>query len=250
MFGIELSKSAAGLVAKVERLYGTRVREERPAGRPAIVHARGYVAPDGTPAIEISDHTLPTEAIVVHELIHLEMYGEGYPDIQFNAAQGGFTQTHLVYLKFLLNHVHDSPVHCMFFPRMRAMGLDPETEVRGGAEAVLRLRDYPDYQGLPADDVRAIYYFKMFMNVSDDSLRRRLADMYLEKGWRAALDIGRRMVAVVATARPATREQMIASLESCLKLLDREGLRFSFRQWRHEMRGRHQHWYAVFEVGR
>jgi len=247
MFGVELSPEAASLASKVERSYQAGVREVRTSGHKAGQRARGVVARDGTPVIEISKYTQPTEAVIVHELIHLEMYEDGYPDLNFVRRDRRFMKGEDDYLNFIISGVHDQIHHFMFYPRMRQMGLDPEAVVRADAEAVLRAQDY-DYMGLPADDVRAINYFKIWMNVSDPGLRRRLTDLYLKKEWRGPWLKASRMIEAVESSGPKTREQELAALEKCLNLLGRDGFRFSFRRWWYEMRGRHKHWYAEFEI--
>jgi hypothetical protein len=257
IFGIQVQSSIVKLLEQVEKLYGKKIREERSnvlpgqSGAGHVTFGGAYVAGEGTPVIQINDAVRPTEAIIVHEAIHLKKYAEGYPDIWFDARQGGFTAEHQNFLGFVLAHIYDSIQHYMFFPEMRKMGLDPESEVRQSLESLLNNGDF-NYSVIPSgispQEVRAITFFKVMMNISNDTLLRRTRAWYKSKHWDDSLEVGDKLAEIVTNTRPSTRDHLIDVFVNCLQTLRGDHWKFKFREWKQQLRGDHIHWYAVIDV--
>src|SRR3989338_8254912 len=121
LFGIELSFSASELHASVVRHFGKPILEEQTHNWPAEARGRSRVNPDGTPLITINTATGRTQSTIVHELFHLWLRTEGFPELE---VQGGNAIT-----KQFLGALFCSIKHSIFFPTMRLQDLDPDLRI-------------------------------------------------------------------------------------------------------------------------
>ena len=228
LFGVKLRPQAIRLLDRVEKKYGRRVREEPDSALGEGVHAYAAMDLDGTPVIKIRRGVAPTEAIIVHELLH---HAYDFPTVEFVPYAGWATQENVAYVQFLLAHVYGSIQHRMFFPQMRAMGLNPDDEVRSGVEYLLRQDAFAaDVKGVLPKEARAVAYFKAAMNTADPDLLLRLARRYEKNGWAEALAAGRRLVKIVADARPRTVDDAAQVFVRCLNHIRRGDARFRLRE--------------------
>jgi hypothetical protein len=116
--------AAVKLLDEVSQTYNKRTIAIDTA-LPANVHAAASIAEDGTPIIKVPIDRDPTEADLVHELFHLKLIAEGYAFIRID----GGAQIPQVLTTRLFEWVKDPIEHTIFYPRMKAMGLNPSEHV-------------------------------------------------------------------------------------------------------------------------
>jgi hypothetical protein len=80
MFGVRLSSASADLAAEVEQLYRKSLSEIRSYG-PGSILAHSQVYNDGTPMITTYTSPNVAEDTIVHELHHLKLIAQGFPEI-------------------------------------------------------------------------------------------------------------------------------------------------------------------------
>ena len=226
MFGVKLRPEAVKLLEEVERKYGKRVREESNSNLDTITYAYAAMDMDGTPVIKIRAGVIPTEAIIVHELFH---HKYRFPTIEFVPYPGWATADNAAYSQFILAHVYSSIQHWMFFPRMRKMGLNPDDEIRGEFEELLRQNYFPKIGGVLPDELRALFYFKAAMNIGDRLMLGRITRWYQNNAWNQELDTGLRLERTVMKANPKTVDDAIQVFVKCLKFIQRANAHFELR---------------------
>jgi hypothetical protein len=209
LFGIHLRGPAVELLDSVEKLYGKPISERIDKALPEGVLGYADVSAIGEPVIAISDPTGRTEENIVHELFHLKMQAEGYPLFEFSDIMSRDGE----YLRKMRELINDPLSHSLFFPQMKAMGLDPTANLRAQYELN---RKSPNTQ---TEDFLATYYFKLAMETADESLLDDAAQWYRAEGWHASLETGKALVEIVRTEHPHSPREMISTFIECANRL-------------------------------
>src|SRR6185436_8087144 len=184
VLGVETLK----LWHEVEAGYGRSVRTERP---PELeTNAEATVTDDGTPVIRIPESVAATEVRIAHELLHLQMVSEGFAySIEPRFSSGSFTPENLALFRRTAEVVHNGILHWMFYPKLRAMGMNPSEEFSGQlAETFFSRAAAAD--AMTERDL-ALNFFKASVEIDDPETPERLAAHYLASGRQGPLNTGR-----------------------------------------------------------
>lgn len=134
LFGNSLIPPGVSLLAEVERLFGKAVIEEQ--NELVDMHGQTRVDEDGSPVILLNSTSSKSQELIIHELFHLKMIGEGSPTLSYNVLQAipESLQKAIFWLEFQLRGAIQ---HSMFYPNMRSMGLQPDIQLKSDVEQIL-----------------------------------------------------------------------------------------------------------------
>jgi hypothetical protein len=213
--GVSLSASATKLLSKVEKLYGVKVIEIHDLPLPSTFHAGSWVTDDGVPEIQVKIGITPTEATIVHELMHLLDHAEGVPlpylipgpDLDINVSR---------FIRQLNDHVE----HAYFFPKMQKMGIDPT--VTGKADIHSEIQAHLRF---PWDEWRepslAMDYFICMAVLDDSGLAAEYEKTIFTPADNEAARLGRSAVAVTKNEKFVTPDdEMNVFIGVCNAILD------------------------------
>jgi hypothetical protein len=180
------------LLVEVERLFNARVREEW-LDDPNGMSGNSKVSDDGTPRIQVNRDNGKTLDVIVNELYHLKLKGQGYPavnwlypvNMQVNPA--GFSQLAL--------QVHDPIEHYIFYDAIRAWGINPGEAFEKTTARKLDDGSLPATFATMDRGAVGLYYFKIRLEVRDAALVRRIDDSLKSAGsswaWSSVKDWAR-----------------------------------------------------------
>jgi hypothetical protein len=245
-FGVLLSPETAKLWHEVEARYGRSVRSER--ALELEVNAEAVVADDGTPVIRIGESVAPTEVRIAHELLHLQMVSEGFAySIEPRFSSGSVTPENLALFRRTAEVVHNGILHWMFYPKLRAMGMNPSEEFSGQlAETFFSRAAAADAM---TERDRALNFFKASVEIDNAETPERLAANYLTSGWKEPLDTGRAMAESVTAGRPDSPQREVDVFLACMNRLFKETVAFSVLGQKKQPRGAIQVFTVTVLVG-
>lgn len=245
-FGVLLSPETAKLWHEVEARYGRPVGTERPLE--LEVNAEAVVADDGTPVIRIRESVAPTEVRIAHELLHLQMVSEGFAySIEPRFSSGSFTPENLALFRRTAEVVHNGILHWMFYPKLRAMGMNPSEEFSGQLAETFFIRAAAADAMTERD--RALNFFKASVEIDNAETPERLAAHYLSSGWQEPLDTGRDMAESVTAGRPDSPQREVDVFLACMNRLFKETVAFSVLGQKKQPRGAIQVFTVTVLVG-
>jgi hypothetical protein len=239
MFGVPLSEPAARLVVDVEAQYGKSIRQELVTTWEPSHYGESLVANDGTPVIKVNANTGRTEATIVHELLHLKLRTEGFASLAFELPPGKNTESNRTYLQWIGFHLRDPIQHWIVYPRMRAMGLDPDPELKTEFREAIRIGDFRGTNEITGKEARAMYYLKAALQIDDSPLLQQVSDWYQRKGWEDSLSIGREMTKLVLQAQPKSPSDEMRTFVKCANILLADTANFQFAGFQQILLGHH-----------
>jgi hypothetical protein len=248
LFGVELRPQAAELLAEVEKHYGKRVRAEVNANLDYSYYAAlSSVDQDGTPSIRMDRDVPPTEATIVHELVHIKLYSKGFPVIRLNYPPSWRTDKEQAHVRYIVAMVYDAIIHSIIYPQVRAMELKPDESLHSQLDLIMA-DQFEDYPGVPRQDVRTIFYLNAALLLEDREFFERVADAYVTRHWYESAAVGRYLADLIAAAKPSTPEEAVFVLLRCLEVIQHEINSFELDYWETEKRGEHSLRRAVIKV--
>ncbi|HEY6186638.1 MAG TPA: hypothetical protein VIW80_03090 [Pyrinomonadaceae bacterium] len=248
LFGIEMRPQARELIAEVENHYGKRVREEVRRNLDYSYYAAlSSVDADGTPSIRMDADVPPTEATIVHELLHIKLYSKGFPVIRLNYPHAWSTDRQQAHVRYIVAMVYDAIIHTIIYPQVRAMDLKPDEALHSQMELIMS-DQFADYPGVPRKDVRTIFYLNAALLLEDREFFERVTDAYMTRHWYESVAIGRVLSDMVTAAKPSTPEEVIFVLLRCLEVIQHDINSFELDYWETEKRGEHALRRAVIKV--
>jgi hypothetical protein len=248
LFGVALRPQARQLVAEIESHYGRRVREETKSNLDYSYYAAlSSVDTDGTPTIRMDSDVPPTEATIVHELLHLKLYAKGFPVIRLNYPHSWSTDRQQAHVRYVVAMVYDAIIHTIIYPEVRRMDLKPDESLHSQMELIMA-DEFADYPGVPRQDVRTIFYLNAALLLDDREFFERVTDAYMTRHWYESVAIGRVIADMVAAAKPSTPEEVIFVLLRCLEVIQHDSNHFELDYWETEKRGEHSLRRAVIKV--
>jgi len=177
---------------------------------PSNIHAAASIAEDGTPIIKVPIDRDPTEADLVHELFHLKLIAEGYAFIKIDSD----AQIPKVMETRLFEWVKDPIEHTIFYPRMRAMGLNPSEHVEATiSNAAARFAIEP---GEPSEmSVLSLFSLRVALQENPE-----LFEQFV-KGKAAGNDlaVSGQALEILVRDRPQTPDEEISTLVKVLNCL-------------------------------
>ncbi len=209
--GIALSSSSLTLFRDVETRLGKAVRCETHLEFGIL--GASDVAADGTPEIVLDTFEGRTEENLVHELFHLQLHAEGFPQ-HFRVKSPRTTKNERLQqvaeqLGFLIEHR-------LFYPQMRRMGFDPTGQYRTALENSL---SQEKLYGAPRPAARTVSYAEISLLIHDPVLTRRVEKRYLRHGWTDQLNRGKELTRYLMTFNPDTPEKKRTALCVCLEIV-------------------------------
>jgi hypothetical protein len=229
MFGVRLGAASADLAGEVERLYGKPLSEIR-SYRPDSISADARVNNDGTPMI--TTYTTPNvaEDTIVHELHHLKLIAEGFPEI-IQVITPLFPDSVNAILTDFIHDLNEGLHDGIFFPQMRRAGYTPEgahPRIDDASQANdLQYPWSPEIINLIDEwmkqQFRAVTYFT-FARALDGSTLARVENWYKLKGWTQELAAGKQMAraaSVLSERRTFDVCEVAAVVQACFAALDR-----------------------------
>ena len=209
--GIELSSSSLTLFHDVESRLGKTVRCETHLEFGIL--GASDVAADGTPTIVLDTYEGRTEENLVHELFHLQLHAEGFPQhFRVSSPRGPNSEQFQQVAEQLGSLIE----HRIFYPQMRRMGFDPTGQYRTALENSL---SQEKLYGTPRPAARTVSYAEISLLIHDPVLTRRVEKWYLRHGWTDQLSRGKQLARDLATFNPDTPEKKRTAVGTCLEIV-------------------------------
>lgn len=238
LFSIDLRPEAANLLNEVEKLYGTPVRE--------VIEGLGgnlgdtTVLSDGAPEIRIDPNSGRSEQTIVHELFHLKLRKEGFPELVFEFPPGTVIgENERRWANWNNTIVREPLQHRIFYPLMRQMGLVPDEGLRAGFNDLVRKGEYTGVVPENAFAVHTGQYLRALLETEDEEFLDRFTSWFEEKGWQDSIRAARELKEMIDQRDPRTPEEEINTLVEVLNRLYRNTARLAVKGWSEEQRGNH-----------
>jgi hypothetical protein len=209
--GVKLRPEAAEVLEAVERVSGKSVSVSLRDDLAEAVQGYSFTAQDGTPTIVLARGKGQNEENIVHELFHLKMLNDGYPLFDFDMSDAERSANGKLYL-LMRTLIYDPITHSLFYPKMRQMGLDPDSNTREQLQKNRLRSEQPSVEWL------ATYFMKVSLETSDPKLRDEVEHWYEEKGWTVALQRGRALLQVIESLSEDP-ESVALIVVKCLNVL-------------------------------
>lgn len=232
MFGITLQPEAALLLREIETLYKKEVKEII-TDKDTSIGAEATIEMDGTPVVKVNKNGGITEVNIVHELWHLFRDAQTDPIVKWGGDKWALVPSITEALMTdLYQLVYDPIIHTTFYPKMRKMGYQPDIN------EVIHISNIISF---PPPEINllggATTYFKAFLEIEDEELKKRLEAWYIRYNLEPHLNKGKELVKVFRTINPDTPEKRVDVYLKCLNIL-LEGLaRFEVYQWQEVKQG-------------
>ncbi len=228
-FGLSLSPGTQTLLDQVEAVFKHPL--VKIVGQDTALLGSSYVTDEGAPAVELSPKSI-NEATFTHELMHLALRAEGYPNVVHKLPGGGEPAGALARdLSRNLLLIRDPIEHWIFAPRMKKLGIDPNQD---GIERMHAFLKEGDFRGISADlrlYMRTVYFFQAVLILVDDpDLLQLIRYRYQRNGWQRESELGQKMADVVLTKKPSTPEEEVACYVACSNLILRK-VQLSVSKW-------------------
>lgn len=235
VFNIQLSPEAAELISIVEKGYGKAIREEEVMS--LVGFGQSLIDDAGTPVIRINPKTGRTESTIVHEAFHLLLKLEGYPIFAYQFPIGQNTPENIEYMKWVRANLYDGILHWVFYPRMKKMGVDTNSEEKEQVIEALRADTYQNLRPATEQEALALYYIKVNLEINDMELSKRVTDWYKRKGWLEPLKMGEKISRMIIEANPQTPEASVSVFVDCINVLLHGSAEFRIDSWHDRSRG-------------
>lgn len=215
-----LSPRTITLWKKIEKGYGKPIRRESPQ---TGYSGFSFVDETGTPIVQLTDGG-DIEDLTVHELMHLKLKLEGFPnDFDCDCK----CQNDIPLARWLRQNLEDTIEHWIFYPRVVAMGRTPDKEYTDSVKRIVdrggRLKPAPQVYRL------GIEYFRVLTLPNQSDLAKRLGSMYDESGYTEPKETGEQMFKSLISKRPSTPEQELETFAACANELFKGKRKFKNR---------------------
>jgi len=238
LFGLQLSRNATRLLMDVEKYYGRRVREELVETWDPGYRGEAEVISDGTPVIRLNSHTGRNETNIVHELFHLKFVAEGFPKRKWARYVGVSEDINQSLTHDLDSLLLDALVHSRFYPKMRAMGYDPDLWDRRDIKSMIGISMKDGSHKLVTKEVLIpVHFFKFYLESSDRALVAQLERWSVSNNLESALDVAKKLIGIVEQSKIDTPQQQLEVYIQCLDTLFKGSARFKVASWNSEKLG-------------
>lgn len=239
--GVALSKKSIILKRQIESQYRAPLRCETSPNFPQGRYAESDVASDGTPVVRLAHSTKVTESIIVHELMHLKLFGSGYPYAfiwDWSGLLEAKTPDNESYMEGVLySSLFADLTHFIFYKDMWAAKLRPDEQLCEELDTIFKSNGKNGFLPGPHLDQRVVWYLKYALLVRSETLRAKLDQLYAKNQWFAELSLGRSLVAEFLADSPNDPEELMTAF---IKIANRvqEVVTLKFRGWQSIRRGR------------
>ena len=231
--GVSLHPAAQRLLHNVElRSDKTLETIVRPLG---AVRGHAQFGPDGTPQIFIDNKRPITEEVIVHELSHLALLLDGYPTFVITPPakqQYGWEDW-----SDLLTKVEDDISHHIFFPKLRAMGYQPNNPFREQINTRLSGSALKEWA---AKDLHymAETDFRVRLEEQDRMFIRRFDQSLMDTGMQASVELAKQMAAAVGSLEHWTKHLVLDAFTRCADLFLAPYMKLQFSNWSSAAQGK------------
>jgi hypothetical protein len=209
--GIELSQSSLTLFHDVETRLGKAIRCETHLEFGVL--GASDVGADGTPEIVLDTYEGKTEENLVHELFHLQLHAQGFPQhFRVRSARAANRERFQQVAEQLGSLIE----HRLFYPQMRRMGFDPTGQYRIALENSL---SQEKLYGTPRPATRTVSYAEIALLIHDPALTRTVEKWYLRHGWTDQLSRGKQLARYLAVFNPDTPAKKRTAIMTCLEIV-------------------------------
>lgn len=235
LFGIKISPKTENLLEDIENTYGKKLSEEIITSWPDDHFGQSYISENGSPIIKINAKTGRTENNIVHELFHLKLSAEGFPqNVNFSGKKELLIQNESFFRNaggLLLAPI----LHHKFFPKMRLMEINPSYEIN------LNINDKIKKNGdnlCSTDKIfRALYYFIVLIESDNKSLVNKLTNLYIKNKWMESVSLAKKLYSDLGKLPIETPDNIVTIFQKSLTTVFDNKLKFEFVGWNEEKRG-------------
>jgi hypothetical protein len=232
-FGVSLPPKVLALWDEVSAGYGKTIREETMDFSVSRSYGFSDVDENGTPFIRLSEPGRSKENIA-HELMHLKLRLEGYP---FAIGWTGGCTRHVMIRDWLRANLKDPIEHWIFYPRIRALGITPDPELKRDIAQAIQRGSFAWGNNLTTWEL-ATFYFRALTLPKNGRLRRKMLAWYRRKGWTQAMQLGDQMFGILTDVRPSTPDEEMTVFLRCANTLFKDEISFRGNGWTTLTRGR------------
>ena len=246
LFGIPLSGEAKALLVEVEAIFDKQVREEWLDEKDGM-SGNSEVDSDGTPAIRINPAQGRKLDVIVHELYHFKLRAQGYPALVWSFPKNMDTEATQAAIKQLTEQLYDPILHYIFYPEVRAWGINPGEAFE---ERIKQALQDNSLAALFTSDQKAVrlFYYKIRLEVNDSALIHRIEDVLVRKQKQPGIEFGKRLSQIVINANPGSPEASIKPLVACLNILYEGEFHFNENPWISRQLGNHTQPGAIIAI--
>jgi hypothetical protein len=240
--GVELRPSSGELLDKIEEEFEQPLKIEKHDTGVAGALARGIISDEGVPTVVIGSDGALTEAIIVHELLHIDQRIRLFPngiDLRIVGPLSTDFETRLgsLFGTYLLNPIE----HAIFFPRMVEMGIDPYDEEAASIRQVITAEGFPPqaHDALPYQtEALSLWYMTAALGVGDSTVTSANDRLFEKNGFFESMHRGQAAVNIFRSRNPQTPQEMAETIVSSLNCLLGSLGTFSFDGWSSKQKGK------------
>jgi hypothetical protein len=225
-FGLKLPPKILTLWNEVAEGYGKPIQEREIRLSETRNYGYSDIEDDGTPFIALSQRGHSIEE-VVHELMHLKLRLEGYP---FQIYWTYHCRQHKVWQEWLSGNLKDVIEHWVFYPRVLALGIQPDPEASKDIERAVQEDRWPGGDTLTRQEL-AVFYFRAFTLPSNAEVCDKISAWYKAKGWTEAMALGDQMLQILTTIRPRNANEEVTTFLQCANVLFKGEIDFRDKGW-------------------
>jgi hypothetical protein len=222
--GVTIRPKLQLIRSQVEQFYGrpidcqevSKTGEDDESGHSDVV--------GGTPTIRIKreDSPVVAEEVLAHELLHLQLYTQGFLGPSAGEFRQGFplpvdgrrAGEAVVQLESYYQHR-------LFPPKLKALGIDPRPHQRllvetwiGQVSAKLAASGG---QVRLAPELASIYYIDVKCQDEEDAVKLR--QFYEDQGWTRVLELSKKLEILTNGRNPTNTEASERTVRECLRLI-------------------------------
>ena len=198
---------------------------------PNGMSGKSEVDANGVPTIHVErDHGKSVD-VIVHELYHLKLKGQGYPAVEWRYPQVMDIESNRAAFAQLAELVHDPIEHYMFYSVIRAWGINPGEAFEKRTSRMLADGSLPATFATMDRGAVGLYCFKIRLEIGDAALSGRIVAALKSAGKQPGIDFGEILIQLVVQADPKSAEAEIAVMVEVLNAFYERSFQFRQRPW-------------------
>lgn len=205
---------------QVEKEFGKPVEcrlTEMAAGK----WGQAYPETDGSerrPVIEENENRPPDESEILHELLHLGLFGRGFPSKTKIAESLGPDDRAIGAWTYQIANLLQ---HMLIYPTMKKMGFSPAQKESAQLDQILQ-HPFPPLISRPVEVNWSIHYAEAVLLYDDASLVNRLESRIASAGWDDyVISLGKELVESIRKSPYSTPKGSVAETMNCLNIIEK-----------------------------
>lgn len=212
---MELTPNVRDLVKEIEKLCGKPLQIEYKDFENKTHLGDSRITKDGVPVIGLNKSIKPTKTTIVHELCHLELRVKGYKTITFLVSAKHLNERNIKFLNLLQQQLRDPIEHTIFYPKIRAMGIDPAEDLK--SFWVKHIHEKNGLNNGLDNNGHTLNYFTVLLEIDDKNMCSQIEQFYKNNHWNKSLDVANKLKEIVLRRNPKTSEEQVATTLECAK---------------------------------